>query len=130
MTVPLGDLARQKALWATIPDAGCKGLCVDACGPIGMTDLEAAVLVGTGRVRPDELEPFGEGRVLLVGDDGVCPLLEDGRCSVYQLRPAICRGFGSVDDPLLRCPHGCEPAGGPMATAAFRAVLNGQHNRR
>lgn len=130
--IPLADLARQKALWAKIPDAGCKGLCVEACGPIGMTRLEAAILMDTGRLNPELLEPYGSG-LLHIPHDGVCPMLsDDGRCTVYAVRPAICRAFGAVDHPLMRCPHGCEPAGGPMAHDRFNEVANGNDpdNRR
>lgn len=125
MTVPLGELARQKALWAKIPDAGCRGLCVEACGPIGMTRLEADILTGTGRADPALLEPHGRG-LLFIPDNGVCPMLDDGgRCTVYAVRPAICRGFGAVDHPLMRCPHGCQPSGGLMPADRFHAIVNG-----
>lgn len=37
-----------------------------------------------------------------------CPLLtEEGRCSVYADRPALCRIWGAAVD--LECPHGCRP---------------------
>ncbi|MGI5292949.1 hypothetical protein ACQEVF_57900 [Nonomuraea polychroma] len=39
-----------------------------------------------------------------------CPALHEGRCSTYDLRPAICRGCGVVDGML--CPHGCPIAEG------------------
>lgn len=68
--VSLRVLAEQKALWARVPDAGCKGLCQEACGPIGMTEVEAAVLIGAGRLRAEQLEPFGDGMWLLAGEDG------------------------------------------------------------
>ncbi len=29
-----------------------------------------------------------------------CPLLEDGLCSVYTVRPLVCRGFNSFDDRM------------------------------
>jgi Fe-S-cluster containining protein len=38
-----------------------------------------------------------------------CPYLEDGRCSVYDVRPLVCRLWGLVDAPGLRCEHGCMP---------------------
>ena len=48
MTVPLGELARQKALWAKIPDAGCRGLCVEACGICWRTIDEAENIAARG----------------------------------------------------------------------------------
>lgn len=40
---------------------------------------------------------------------GTCPLLKDNRCSVYDIRPAICKVFGASDHHRLQCPHGCKP---------------------
>jgi Fe-S-cluster containining protein len=39
-----------------------------------------------------------------------CPLLdtETKKCTVYEVRPAICRLFGVVRNQLL-CPHGYTP---------------------
>lgn len=39
-----------------------------------------------------------------------CPALVDGRCSVYDDRPMICRLYGTVE--VMRCPYGCVPKGG------------------
>ena len=39
----------------------------------------------------------------------VCPMLKHGRCSVHDIRPTICRLFGLMDDPRMRCPFGCVP---------------------
>lgn len=46
--------------------------------------------------------------VLLPADNDRCPLLVDGRCSVYNARPMICRLFGAVEGMI--CKHGCKPA--------------------
>ena len=35
-----------------------------------------------------------------------CIFATDDGCSVYDKRPMMCRLFGTVDDDLLRCPHG------------------------
>ena len=37
----------------------------------------------------------------------VCPSLRGGACQIYPDRPLLCRAWGQVDDPLMRCPHGC-----------------------
>jgi Fe-S-cluster containining protein len=47
--------------------------------------------------------------VSLVGKDLTCPLLtQDGKCSVYRVRPTICRLWGMTKD--MKCPHGCKPS--------------------
>jgi Fe-S-cluster containining protein len=97
-------------IYASIPIAGCKGLCVDECStipvfPIELEQLEAV----TGRKLPTIPGGDGLGGQLLGSEIGKpCPLLVMGRCSVYDHRPLICRAFGSVEG--LRCPHGCRPA--------------------
>jgi Fe-S-cluster containining protein len=35
-----------------------------------------------------------------------CPLLVDGRCSVYDVRPLVCRGYNSTDVKACRDAHG------------------------
>jgi hypothetical protein len=47
----------------------------------------------------------------------------DGRCAVYAHRPLVCRLFGAVDHPLMRCPFGCRPAGGLLPAAEGRRLL-------
>jgi hypothetical protein len=48
-----------------------------------------------------------EGRSFneLVDDSVPCPLLIDGRCSVYALRPLVCRGYNSTDVDACREAH-------------------------
>lgn len=93
-------------IYARIPEVECKGLCQEACGPIGMSAGEFATIkerVGE-RVRGIEM-----GRqTFIVGKSLRCPLLNpDGKCSVYAERPAACRLFGAVKE--MQCPHGCRP---------------------
>jgi len=45
-------------------------------------------------------EPIGS-------EDLTCPLLSDGRCTVYEIRPTICRLWGMVD--AMPCVFGCQP---------------------
>jgi hypothetical protein len=103
-------LRMLREIYESIPDAGCKGLCVAECSTIPVFGFELEQLEAVaGRKLPTM--PAGEeiGGLLLgreIGDP--CPLLVMGRCSVYEHRPLICRAFGSVEG--LRCPHGCRPA--------------------
>jgi hypothetical protein len=36
-----------------------------------------------------------------------CPLLVEGQCVGYHLRPLVCRAWGAV--ATMQCPHGCQP---------------------
>jgi uncharacterized protein len=94
-----------EAVWAHAPDVECKGLCADYCGPIDMAPVERARLEARGVTIP----PLAEASRLLRGNpDWRCPALVDGRCSVYEDRPMICRIAGGID-VILRCPFGCRP---------------------
>lgn len=131
-TDPKGQRGRIRAVWAKVPDVGCKGLCAESCGPIGASRLEVRLLQRRGVRLEDvttvvmrwvrlmegedpEVRPAGE----LVED---CPALVDGRCSVYDVRPTICRLWGAVEN--MPCPWGCVPEGGHLDTEEGFAILN------
>lgn len=82
-------------LYETLPTIKCKGSCQSSCGPIGMS--------------PDEFRRISESSnsTPTVDKDFQCSLLKDGKCSVYEIRPAICRLWGIVE--TMKCPYGCVP---------------------
>lgn len=89
--------AELDALYATLPKLDCQGRCYDSCGPISTSARE--------RVRMEALAGCK------LGVNGLtCSLLKDGRCSVYPVRPMICRLWGVVES--LPCHYGCRPEGG------------------
>jgi len=90
MEVKVKQLIR---LYRKIPSFECKEGCTDCCGPVPFKKAE------WGRV---EDKRYG-------GDDLICPYAVGGRCEIYDVRPFMCRLFGTVDDYRLRCPHGCGP---------------------
>ena len=92
-------------VYARIPPVACKGLCEDSCGPIAMTVEEDARLQGLGVHIPPMLETVA---AIERGEEYYCPALSDGRCSVYEDRPTICRLWGATES--MPCPHGCTPA--------------------
>jgi Fe-S-cluster containining protein len=99
--------AQLDGMYEQVPDAGCRGLCVDACGPIDMGPGERHRLVALGMKIPRRHAAIKQ----MIDEGGyTCPALVDGRCSVYASRPMICRVWGVAED--LRCPYGCEPANG------------------
>lgn len=88
-------------IYAELPRIECKGLCHEACGPIAMSRLEdRRILHQLGRT-PD----YG------FNVDLTCDLLDplSRRCTVYEMRPLICRLFGLINIPTMRCPFGCVP---------------------
>lgn len=90
--------AKLDALYAQLPRIACRGLCTACCGPIPMSTVEADRM---RRAHPEHLT----GRTT---DNHACGYLTaGGRCSVYAVRPLICRVFGVVK--RMSCQHGCEP---------------------
>ena len=92
-------------IYATVPDAGCKGLCWEFCTSVPVFPLELEQLEEkAGR----KLKTFPIGGATLTGPPGApCPYLVLRRCTVYEVRPLICRVFGAAEG--LPCPHGCAP---------------------
>lgn len=86
-----------EALYARLPRITCQRQCQEACGPVLMSRLEWL------RVRR---HAPGKGTLTPAL---TCPMLRQGRCAVYGVRPLICRLYGLIDDPRMRCPFGCVP---------------------
>lgn len=89
------------ALYAELPTIDCQGMCWDSCGPIQMTGVERQRIHREAGVEiPD--------RSWLRDGSGLCPALNMfHQCSVYQIRPLICRIWGMTR--RLRCNYGCKP---------------------
>lgn len=85
-----------------IPSFGCRLGCADCCGLVVWTYREHQALRAYLKERerkeakPNPAEPL------------TCPYVESGQCSVYEVRPLLCRLYGTVAG--MQCPHGCRPA--------------------
>lgn len=128
--------AKLDALYATLPKINCKRECgFTNCGPIQCTALETQRVeerVGFVRItdRSEWQKPtsflfrqlpyhlpkdeFYRSMVFWEPDmNGTadCQFLRPifGTCRVYALRPLICRLWGLVDHPAMRCRFGCIP---------------------
>ena len=87
-----------------IPEVSCKGLCQDSCGPIAMSVEEDRRIRELGTSIPPMTASLA---AIERGEDYYCPALVDGRCSVYDVRPTICRLWAATE--TMPCPHGCTP---------------------
>lgn len=86
----------QREVYDHIPKINCKQLCQAACSIIPCSVAEANAIQSEA------------GRPLEVLDGLVCSMLSnDGGCSVYDLRPAVCRLYGVTEG--MECPFGCVP---------------------
>lgn len=95
--------ARMAALYAQIPAVHCKGECTASCSA-SVFVMRAMSTFEFSRAT------FGGTKFIPIVDlDEPCVFLQRGRCQVYNARPMICRLWGAVDHPQMRCPFGCEP---------------------
>lgn len=127
---PMDDRARERALaqldrlYARLDEAGlrCRGLCHDACTVIDASELERERI----RARGVELgPPVGHRRhleLIAAGQHQRCPALGPlNTCTVYEVRPLICRLFGVAEG--LFCEHGCVPEQALTKSAAHRLLI-------
>lgn len=99
MTTPA---ERMDALYASLPGIECKRLCRECCGPIVQTASMSRLEYERVAAYPEQ--PFNPK------DFMACSLLTPGGlCSAYTDRPMVCRLWGLVDTPVMRCPFGCVP---------------------
>jgi hypothetical protein len=101
---PARVAARLDALYAELPRLECKGLCAHSCVPIELAPEER------NRIRREHCVEIPAPSKLIADGCRKCVALEDRRCTVYEVRPMICRLWGI--DETMPCPHGCKPAGG------------------
>ena len=82
----------HKRLYKRLPDMICKEGCTDCCGPVPFSKWEA------DNAKAPYVESYGLN----------CIHIFDGKCSIYENRPFMCRLYGTTEN--LKCPHGCQPS--------------------
>ena len=88
--------ATLRAVYSQLPKLECKGLCLEFCGPVPTSPAERS------RIHK------AAGRKVITDQAAACPYLSDqGRCTIYALRPLMCRLWGMAEG--MECPHGCKP---------------------
>jgi hypothetical protein len=95
--------AQVAALYARIPKIDCKQKCQAFCGAVVQLGAyaESERLAIEGALRSAHITRSA-------GVELTCRALDpDGRCAIYDARPAICRFWGVTEG--MECPHGCEP---------------------
>jgi Fe-S-cluster containining protein len=115
--IPLPVLADVLAVYGKVPRLDCQGKCQEYCCPVGdtVTAVERDRMAKAAGYEPNGLDWRNpEARCNMLG--------ADGRCTVYAVRPIICRIWGVTDD--MRCPHGCKPVA-YLAPGAAVAMVRG-----
>lgn len=103
--IPLALAREVDKVYASIPVVDCQGNCQAYCCPVGgaMTAFERDRIIAATDIRPNSVSldlPPGK-------EVPKCNLLSaDGRCSVYDIRPTICRLWGAVEG--MPCPQNCK----------------------
>lgn len=105
-------------IYKAVPKVDCKGLCTESCGPVPMSELEHARIRVRGVVIPVLSEAL---TAIKNGEAPTCPALQDGRCSVYAVRPLICRMWGAVES--MPCPYGCEVTPGLLVDEGAKMLI-------
>ena len=100
-----------ESIYASLPSVVCQGLCAESCGPIACSQAEA------DRMEAAAGRPLEFTRL-------ICGYLDQSnrRCTVYAVRPMICRLWGVAKD--MSCPWGCEPTSAPVEPADVRRLIN------
>jgi hypothetical protein len=80
-----------------LPSMRCDDGCGECCGLVPATETEFQ------RVKRYIKE---QGITPVEYNDGRCPLYQDGKCTVYPVRPLICQLFGHSEHPMMQCIHG------------------------
>jgi len=105
-------LASIDFLLKDLPKFQCVEGCSLCCGPFGATRLEWKRIVQVSGRSEKDIRKEAERRMANFEKTKdplslKCPLLtEQGKCSVYAVRPATCQLFGLVEHDLLTCPVG------------------------
>ncbi len=95
------------------PSMQCDIGCGECCGPAPATKAEF-----------DRVVAFVIKNKIVPKDQGItCPLYLDGKCSVYEVRPLVCRAFGHVEG--MNCDRGYN-TNLPSEVVDARLLANGE----
>ena len=93
----------HEELYAQIPNMNCPPGCSDCCCLVRFSRYEVAQ-ISTSKIIRALFKHFRQATTQK------CPhLAEENRCNIYQVRPFVCRLFGTADTERLRCPKGVGP---------------------
>lgn len=107
-------MALLDALYRELPTLACQQKCQSCCGPIEMTRVEWGRIVKKLGYEPRLPLPRTQAELSRPGALD-CPMLRSGLCSVYGMRPLICRLWGVIE--TMPCPWGCQPQPGYLTVA-------------
>jgi len=93
-------LTELEGIYKQIPQFDCPPSgCNSCCGPVQWELIEE---INIRRYLNKNRMKYIFKKLSL--SDPTCPYSVEKRCIIYPVRPLICRCFGVVTDPLMRCP--------------------------
>ena len=102
-------VASLRSLYDQVPKFTCKDGCTACCGAVPFSRAEKKLLVDSGQWEVARHKALTTDR--RPTGSPLCPFASSEKgCEIYELRPLLCRLFGAVSDPILKCPHNCGPA--------------------
>ena len=105
---------KLKYLYSKIPEFNCIPRCTACCGPHPWANVEHRVIAKWMSER-GMVEKFSK---TMFGD---CQYIENHKCSIYEVRPVLCRLFGVVDTPKLMCSF--RPSKGHISDEEAREIM-------
>ncbi len=98
-------LAALEKLYAKIPKVNCKGDCHPSCTLIPVSDIEIKRAKERLHYNPFSPKEKDLEKIRTHGMIPSCRALKDNQCTIYHIRPAICRLYAAAEG--LDCPFGC-----------------------
>jgi Fe-S-cluster containining protein len=95
-------------IYSEVPSIVCQRKCQQACGPILMSEVELVRISSVGTPPTPHPETLA------------CSKLRGGECSIYSIRPLICRLWGVAAG--MECPWGCRPERKLSRKAAYGLI--------
>ncbi len=97
------------SIYDKIPSIECKGLCHESCtiAPAAKIEIRRAKEAYAGVKLFSQSDVMNKMGNVLKSEIPVCKMLKGGRCTIYRVRPAICRMYGVAKG--LECEFGCVP---------------------
>lgn len=104
---------KLKKIYNKLPTIDCKKLCHTSCGLIAVGKQERKIAEKIMGKDPYPTLEEARERLRIATENKEkepfrCSLLKEGKCSIYNIRPLICRIWGLTKK--LRCPYGCIPS--------------------
>ncbi len=105
--------ATLETLLAKIPDLECLGFCVESCNQFEVFPAEIKEIKQYCIENKIPFTPFLNHEQLIEKVENEnshcngCEYLKDRKCTIYPVRPVICRLWGNVD--TMKCHFGCQP---------------------